>query len=69
MEHRIVSQDEWVAARKQLLVKEKEFTRLRDSARRASGARCLGSRSRSRMSSTGRMGRKPSPTSLADTAS
>ena len=30
MEHRIVSQDEWVAARKQLLVKEKEFTRLRD---------------------------------------
>jgi len=30
MEHRIVSQDEWVAACKQLLVKEKEFTRLRD---------------------------------------
>src|SRR5881397_1294556 len=27
---KIVSQDEWVAARKQLLSKEKEFTRLRD---------------------------------------
>jgi predicted dithiol-disulfide oxidoreductase (DUF899 family) len=30
MQHRIVSQDEWLAARKQLLVKEKELTRLRD---------------------------------------
>jgi predicted dithiol-disulfide oxidoreductase (DUF899 family) len=30
MRHQIVSQDEWLAARKQLLVKEKEFTRLRD---------------------------------------
>ena len=28
--NRIVSQDEWIAARKQLLVKEKELTRLRD---------------------------------------
>jgi predicted dithiol-disulfide oxidoreductase (DUF899 family) len=30
MQHRIISQDEWLAARKQLLVKEKELTRLRD---------------------------------------
>ena len=30
MEHRIVPQDEWLAMRKQLLVKEKELTRLRD---------------------------------------
>jgi predicted dithiol-disulfide oxidoreductase (DUF899 family) len=29
-EHQIVSRDEWRAARKRLLVKEKEFTRLRD---------------------------------------
>ena len=28
--HKIVSQDEWLAARKALLVKEKEFTRARD---------------------------------------
>lgn len=29
-EHKVVSQSEWVAARTQLLAKEKEFTRLRD---------------------------------------
>jgi predicted dithiol-disulfide oxidoreductase (DUF899 family) len=28
--HKVVSKDEWVSARKQLLAKEKEFTRLRD---------------------------------------
>jgi predicted dithiol-disulfide oxidoreductase (DUF899 family) len=28
--HKVVSKDEWVAARKQLLTEEKEFTRLRD---------------------------------------
>jgi predicted dithiol-disulfide oxidoreductase (DUF899 family) len=28
--HRIVSQDEWLAARRQHLIREKEFTRLRD---------------------------------------
>ncbi|MGA8570407.1 MAG: DUF899 family protein, partial [Candidatus Binataceae bacterium] len=28
--HKVVSHDEWLAARKQLLVKEREFTRLRD---------------------------------------
>jgi predicted dithiol-disulfide oxidoreductase (DUF899 family) len=32
--HKIVSKDEWVAARKQLLAKEKEFTRLRDALSR-----------------------------------
>jgi predicted dithiol-disulfide oxidoreductase (DUF899 family) len=30
MEHQVVSQEEWLAARKQLLSREKEFTRLRD---------------------------------------
>lgn len=30
MQHRVVSRDEWLAARKELLAKEKEFTRLRD---------------------------------------
>jgi predicted dithiol-disulfide oxidoreductase (DUF899 family) len=29
-QHKVVSKDEWIAARKQLLEKEKEFTRLRD---------------------------------------
>jgi predicted dithiol-disulfide oxidoreductase (DUF899 family) len=28
--HKVVSRDEWIEARKQLLIKEKEFTRLRD---------------------------------------
>jgi len=38
MQHAIVSQDDWLKARKQLLAKEKEFTRARDqlsAARRA----------------------------------
>ena len=30
MNHQVVSRDEWLAARKQLLLKEKEFTQLRD---------------------------------------
>ena len=30
MQHQIVSRDEWLAARKQLLAKEKAFTRMRD---------------------------------------
>ena len=30
MQHQVVSQEEWLAARKQLLSQEKEFTRLRD---------------------------------------
>ena len=30
MHHQVVSRDEWLAARKQLLLKEKEFTHLRD---------------------------------------
>jgi predicted dithiol-disulfide oxidoreductase (DUF899 family) len=31
MQHTIVSQDEWRAARKALLAKEKEFTKARDA--------------------------------------
>ena len=30
MQHQVVSQEDWLAARRQLLTKEKEFTRLRD---------------------------------------
>src|SRR6202030_2280316 len=37
-EHHIVSRDEWLAARKELLVKEKEFTRLRDRLSAERGA-------------------------------
>jgi predicted dithiol-disulfide oxidoreductase (DUF899 family) len=32
--HKVVARDEWLEARKQLLVKEKEFTRLRDALSR-----------------------------------
>ncbi len=35
MSHQIVSKDEWIAARKRLLSKEKEFTRQRDELSRA----------------------------------
>ena len=28
--HKVVSREEWLVARKELLIKEKEFTRLRD---------------------------------------
>src|SRR5882757_11033809 len=31
MQHTVVSQDQWLAARKALLAKEKEFTRARDA--------------------------------------
>jgi predicted dithiol-disulfide oxidoreductase (DUF899 family) len=34
MNHQVVSQDEWIAARRRLLAKEKEFTRLRDELSR-----------------------------------
>jgi predicted dithiol-disulfide oxidoreductase (DUF899 family) len=34
MNHQIVSKDEWITARKQLLAREKEFTRLRDELSR-----------------------------------
>jgi predicted dithiol-disulfide oxidoreductase (DUF899 family) len=34
MNHQVVSKDEWIAARKRLLAKEKEFTRLRDDLSR-----------------------------------
>jgi predicted dithiol-disulfide oxidoreductase (DUF899 family) len=34
MDHRIVSHDEWIAARRDFLAKEKEFTRLRDELSR-----------------------------------
>ena len=32
--HQVVSREEWLAARNELLVKEKEFTRLRDEPTR-----------------------------------
>lgn len=39
MQHPIVSQDQWLAARKGLLANEKEFTKARDQL---SAARCPG---------------------------
>ncbi len=41
MQHAIVSQDEWLAARKALLANEKKFTRQRD-ALSAARANCPG---------------------------
>ena len=40
-DHKVVSQAEWLAARKELPAKEKEFTRQRD-ALSAEAARCRG---------------------------
>jgi len=34
MNHKVVSQEAWLAARKELLVREKEFSRLRDELSR-----------------------------------
>src|SRR5215469_10454544 len=34
MNHKVVSQEDWLVVRKELLVKEKEFSRLRDERRR-----------------------------------
>jgi len=39
MQHTVVSQNEWLAARKALLAKEKEFTKARDAP---SAAPCPG---------------------------
>src|SRR4029077_601818 len=33
--HKVVSSDQWIEARKQLLIKEKEFTQLRDQLSKA----------------------------------
>jgi predicted dithiol-disulfide oxidoreductase (DUF899 family) len=33
-DHQIVTHEEWIAARRRFLVKEKEFTRLRDDLSR-----------------------------------
>jgi predicted dithiol-disulfide oxidoreductase (DUF899 family) len=33
-DHKVVSRDEWIAARREHLAKEKEFTRLRDQLSR-----------------------------------
>src|SRR5205807_574671 len=35
LEHKVVARDAWLEARKQFLVKEKEFTRLRDQLNQA----------------------------------
>jgi hypothetical protein len=42
--HKVVSRDEWLAARKQHLGKEKEFTRLRDQLSAEHSHRQLGER-------------------------
>ena len=59
---KVVSRDEWLAARKQHLKKEKEFTRLRDKLSAERRASCRGSRSKRTMCSTGRAAKRRSPT-------
>ena len=59
--HKVVSQDEWLAARKALLAKEKEFTKARDALSAAAARRCPGSRSRRTTCSTGRTARRRWP--------
>jgi hypothetical protein len=68
MQHAIVLQDEWLAARKALLAKEKEFTKVRDrlsEARRALPWVKVGKIT----CSTARTVAKPCPTCLAARAS
>jgi predicted dithiol-disulfide oxidoreductase (DUF899 family) len=40
--HKVVSHEDWLAARRQLLAEEKEFTRLRDRLSRSAGGLLLG---------------------------
>jgi len=40
--HKVVSHEDWLAARRQLLAEEKEFTRLRDRLSRSAGGLPLG---------------------------
>ena len=42
MDHKAVSKQEWLAARKELLVREKEFTRLRELSQPAAQRSPLG---------------------------
>ena len=42
MNHKVVSQGDWLVARKELLVKEKEFSRLRDETESAAQGSPLG---------------------------
>ena len=42
MPHKVVSQEEWLAARKALLTKEKEFTKARDQLSAGAARRCRG---------------------------
>lgn len=40
--HEVVSKEDWLAARKELLAKEKEFSRLRDELSRPTPAASMG---------------------------
>ena len=40
--HKVVSHEDWLTARRQLLAEEKEFTRLRDRLSRSAGGLPLG---------------------------
>ena len=61
-DHKVVSREEWQAARDELLQREKQHTRL-GTRWRASAASCPGSRSRNSTGSTPTMGRRPWPSS------
>jgi Bacterial protein of unknown function (DUF899) len=60
--HLIVSREEWLSARKALLIEEKKQTRARDEPMNLPGsaANCRGCESRSLTFSMGRTERKPS---------
>ena len=66
--HKVVSHDEWIAARKAYLAEEKA-SRKRATSSPASAARCRGKRSKRITCSTVRTARKPSPTCSAARAS
>ena len=66
--HKVVNHDQWLAARKKHLAKEKEFTRLRDQLSRERRT-CPGSLSKSNTPSRASTGRRRSATSSRDAAS
>ena len=68
-QQRIVTRDEWIAARKELLIKEKALTRAHDVACRRAAAASDGQGRRRAIRSTRRAGRARWPSSSTAAAS
>ena len=68
-DHKIVSPDQWLEHRKQLLAKEKELTRLRDEINRAAAGTALGESRETVHLRKYRGQKKPSPTSSPEEVS